>query len=978
MRNVVLVVISILGFSILGCGGHPASGPDAQPAGADAPPMNTSGCGNGVLEVGEQCDDGNAASGDGCSASCQIEPGWICIALGTPCLREVYCGDGIVVPPETCDDGNSVPGDGCSGTCQTEPNFTCTTPGQPCTSTIICGDGIVEGNEACDDGTTTGLAGCSADCLMVNPGWTCPPAGGACTRAPVPMCGDAHLDPGEQCDDGNTANGDGCSATCTVEPGYTCPMPGMRCTLIAFCGDGTLNLDLGEQCDDGNLLSGDGCSSLCALEPNFVCPDPGKPCISTVVCGDRKVSGNEQCDDGNLTSNDGCSASCQVETGWECPTPGGRCIAKQCGDGIIAGNEQCDLGAQNGQNLGCSATCTIQAGFACTGNVCHQTHCGDGIVEGQEQCDDANLAPYDGCSPTCTIEPTCAGGTCTAVCGDGLKFPNEECDDGNTKNGDGCSSNCKIEAGFTCTAINQPPTTTLTIPILYRDMLYNGTTVPGPGHPDFEQFEGDVLPGLVQPTLGADSEPVWASNGPAGAEVLTGPENFCWWYHDSGCAGPGSPNPFAKRVFLDRNGNPTSLLLNQQGGANVYLFNSQNFFPVDKLGWNAGANAQTDAACTGTAQHNFSFTSELHYPFTYQSSSSPTFNFTGDDDVWVFINGHLAVDLGSVHSAASGSIQLTPAKAATLGLVNGGMYSIDMFQAERHTCASTYKLTLSGFVHTVSQCAPICGDGIVEGNEVCDDGVNNGAYGGCLPGCTGRAPFCGDKVVTSPPETCDDGTNLATYGGTQRLCGPGCTFAPFCGDGVTSNGEQCDQGAMNGAGYGFCSAACTLGPRCGDGIKNGPEQCDDGLRNGASNDPCRADCTLKCGDGVVDPGEQCDDGVANNTGGYGKCNPNCTLSGRCGDGIKNGPEQCDNGTNNGSYGTCNPNCTLAPYCGDGIKNGTEQCDNGSMNSVTAYGVGQCTAACLTAPYCGDGIVEPAFGEQCDGTDGCVECHFVIE
>jgi hypothetical protein len=344
----------------------------------------------------------------------------------------------------------------------------------------------------------------------------------------------------------------------------------------------------------------------------------------------------------------------------------------------------------------------------------------------------------------------------------------------------------------------------------------------------------------------------------------------------------------------------------------------------------------------------------------------------------VFINGHLAVDLGGIHAANNGSVTLDAAHATQFGLVNGGMYSIDMFQAERHTSASTYTLTLSGFVHTVSTCTPICGDGVVEGNEVCDDGVNNGAYGGCMPGCGARAPFCGDTAVTTPPETCDDGSNLATYGGTQKVCGPGCVFAPFCGDGIPSNGEQCDQGAMNGMGYGFCTATCSLGASCGDGIKNGPEQCDDGINNGASGDPCRANCTLKCGDHVIDPGEQCDDGVADNTGMYGKCTPACQLGPRCGDSVKNGPEQCDNGVNNGSYGTCNPDCSRAAYCGDGAKNGPEQCDNGAMNSETAYGAGQCTTACQTAPYCGDGIVELSFGEQCDGSAGCFDCHFVIQ
>src|SRR5438046_8668963 len=62
-------------------------------------------CGNGVLEAGEQCDDGNTVAGDGCSPSCQ---------------REV-CGNHILDPGEQCDDGNTVSGDGCSPTCQREP-----------------------------------------------------------------------------------------------------------------------------------------------------------------------------------------------------------------------------------------------------------------------------------------------------------------------------------------------------------------------------------------------------------------------------------------------------------------------------------------------------------------------------------------------------------------------------------------------------------------------------------------------------------------------------------------------------------------------------------------------------------------------------------------------------------------------------------------------------------------------------------------
>jgi fibro-slime domain-containing protein len=943
-------------------------------------------CGDGKVNSGEQCDDGNTVSGDGCSATCQLESGYTCPTPGSACKLLQYCGDGVVQASigEQCDDGNAIPGDGCSGVCKIEPGYACPTPGRACVRIWVCGNGKIDPGEACDDGNTTSGDGCSSTCT-VEAGYTCPNVGGSggpCVKAKPNTCGDGILGGTEQCDDGNTTSGDGCSSTCKVEAGYTCPTPGAACKKIEFCGDGVVNLDIGEQCDDGNAISGDGCSSLCQLEPNYVCLTPGAPCISTVKCGDGRVQGNETCDDGNAVSGDGCSSSCQVEAGWQCPTPGVKCVAKQCGDGIIAGSEQCDDGNTNSGD-GCSAACTLERGFACTAqgsppkSACHPTVCGDGRKEGFEQCDDGNLIPYDGCSPTCTIEARCNGmGGCTGVCGDGLVFPGEQCDDGNTVSGDGCSATCQLETGtgWSCTNVAQPPAASLTIPILYRDMLYyNTSSFPTPqpsggGHPDFNRWITGVVTGLVQSTLGSDSEPVWNSNGPNGNPALSSAVNYCWWYHESGCGGAGA-NPFDKLVYLDASSNPTTLTLTQQGaGSNVYQFNNQTFFPLDGLGWNAGTTPQTDVSCGSTTQHNFSFTSELHYPFTYQASAPiATFDFTGDDDVWAFINNKLVVDLGGVHGAANGSVTLDAAKATSLGLTDGGWYSIDLFQAERHTCASTYKVTLSGFVHTITQCQTTCGDGIAAGNEQCDEGLLNGTgYGHCTSSCT-LGPRCGDAIVQNPPEQCDDGTNLTTYGGASKVCGPGCKWAPYCGDGIVSNGEQCDEGALNGSGYGHCTSACKLGPRCGDGLlQSPPEQCDDGVSNGASGDKCNGNCTLKCGDGVVEPGEQCDNGTANNTGGYGKCNPNCTLGPYCGDGIKNGTEQCDDGKNDGSYGTCNPNCTLGPYCGDGVlQKPPEQCDQGAANSATAYGKNLCTNYCAPAPYCGDKQVQGQFGETCD-------------
>jgi len=193
-------------------------------------------CGDGTVDAGEECDDGNLANGDGCTSSCTVE----------------FCGDGIVNNggAEACDDGNTVDGDGCSSTCTIEVS-------------AFCGDGSLDAGEECDDGNTTDGDGCNAACFLEfcgdgvinNVVETCEPpntdlCNGGCT-ARTPVCGDDFLTPPEQCEDGNVSDGDGCSSTCTSE-------------IPVACGDGFI--DPGEQCDDGNLLDGDGCTMSCAFE----------------------------------------------------------------------------------------------------------------------------------------------------------------------------------------------------------------------------------------------------------------------------------------------------------------------------------------------------------------------------------------------------------------------------------------------------------------------------------------------------------------------------------------------------------------------------------------------------------------------------------------------------------------------------------------------------------------------------------------
>ncbi len=447
-------------------------------------------CGNGRIEAGEVCDDGDATGLDGCSATCQQESGWACGpnpgGNGTPSRPDSFCvstcGDGVLaVGRERCDDGNNVGLDGCTVGCFVEYGYACPGPAGTAAHCITaCGDGqLAVGRETCDDGAAGVLNtndGCDATCRVVD-GWTCaaraPGAGTAanpdstCTSE----CGDGVVAVGvEVCDDDNLAALDGCSSTCSVERGWTCAV---TCAATA-CGDGIRALGA-EACDDGNLSSGDGCTDACVVEVGFGCEhtavdgdgEPDSVCATT--CGDGVRAASEFCDDGDLEGGDGCGADCLEEPGWSCGGAVGvaSTCAAICGDGLIRGDEVCDDDNVEPAPLsgddpdGCLANCDeVDFGWDCEGepSVCVTT-CGDGRIGlNVEVCDDNNAVAGDGCASDCAEvergwscgDPPLSPSTCEPLCGDGLVRGVEGCDDGDNDDGDGCTADCRVEDNWIC------------------------------------------------------------------------------------------------------------------------------------------------------------------------------------------------------------------------------------------------------------------------------------------------------------------------------------------------------------------------------------------------------------------------------------------------------------------------------------------------------------------------------------------------
>ena len=141
----------------------------------------------------------------------------------------------------------------------------------------------------------------------------------------------------------------------------------------------------------------------------------------------------------------------------------------------------------------------------------------------------------------------------------------------------------------------------------------------------------------------------------------------------------------------------------------------------------------------------------------------------------------------------------------------------------------------------------LCGDGEITGDEICDDGDNNGRYGFCNNDCSGDGARCGDgRIDAGFGELCDDGVNDGAYGGCNSDC---LTLAPRCGNGViddisndaSGTFEACDDGENDGA-YGGCNSDClALANFCGDGEVTDDEICDDGVNDDLGGG-CRPGC----------------------------------------------------------------------------------------------------------------------------------------
>lgn len=225
------------------------------------------------------------------------------------------------------------------------------------------------------------------------------------------------------------------------------------------------------------------------------------------------------------------------------------------------------------------------------------------------------------------------------------------------------------------------------------------------GHNDFQKYNRGHAVGLVEPILDEDGKPKLASK--SGKKVrsqykdakgrninpalydssrgdragslqdtndtsITSQDTFQWWYRNN----PDVNVSFTHDVTLER-----------QPNSNLYVFHQhdtdaagiQGFFPADGKGWND---------MNSSLGHNYYLTFELDTEFVYEEGTDQAFTFYGDDDVWVFVDGQLVIDIGGVHGAVSQTIELDRLD----WLEDGGVHTLKLFFAERHTTRSNFRI----------------------------------------------------------------------------------------------------------------------------------------------------------------------------------------------------------------------------------------------------------------------------------------------
>ncbi len=759
------------------------------------------------------------------------------------------CGDGVLDPEERCDVG--IPA-GAPGACPEvcDDDDPCTThlkTGVACDSRCLvaeitnfiqndgccpiggdltvdldcaaqCGNGVVEPGESCDPPGSCPTAcddgdACTADYMMGSAA-NCT---ARCSTLPILTCrhGDGCCPVG--C---HAANDDDCAPVCgnaVVEPGETCDPPG-SCP---------------SSCNDGNPCTADSlsgsaatCTALCVFTPRTSC-----------------VGGDDCCPTGCHANNDAnCAPVCGnavVEPGETCDPPGS--CPTSCSDGLA-----CTTDVLAGDPDDCDVRCTFPviiacvAGDGCCPAACNMltdpdcpATCGNGVVEPGETCD-----PPASCPSSCSDGNPCTANVLTgnAVnCDVACTYPAISACVG----GDGCCpSGCNANNDAECS------------PVCGNLVVESGETCDPPGACPTACDDGlpcttDYVSGSAAAcTATCATAPVTACDDgdlccPSDCNMLT--DDDCSANCGNGVVEPGETcDPPASCPSSCADGNPCT---------------------ADSI---TGSAVNCNAACS-----NVTITTCVGGDGCCPSGC----NAVNDPDCSP-VCGNLVVEPGETcDPAATCPTTCNDGLPCTADTMTGSQLTCDV------ACTNTTITTCTGGdgccpsscnANTDSDCAPVCGNTVVEPGETCDP------PGSCPSSCNDGNPCTADALVGNAA-TCTaacTATAITTCVGGDGCCPTGCNAntdsdcTPVCGNSVVEAGETCDPPAS-------CPATCFDGIACTEDLLQGssltcdvtcayPEILTCAHGDGCCVSGCNAnqddDCPAVCGNGVLEPGEACDDG----------------------------------------------------------------------------------------------------------------------
>ncbi|MRG95703.1 DUF4215 domain-containing protein [Polyangium spumosum] len=838
------------------------------------------------------------------------------------CKQSVCDGQGEVTsvedPTDVLDDANPCTEDTCNGDTPTNENLAigtacdvdggkvcdgegkcveCTDPGE-CTSGVCTENTCVP--PTCTDtvknGSETDVDCGGPDCLPCDDTLVCVEAtdckSGVCTdgTCAAPICDDT-VENGEETDvdcGGPSCSPCGPDKGCVVDGdcvGGTCS--GSIC--VPTCTDGEKNANETDADCGGPLCQKCEATQTCSIDAD---------CVSDVCAAG--VCAAPSCDDGKQNGD---------ETGMDCGGP----TCGPCGDGLgCAGNTDCVSGV-------------------CTGNVCQAAVCGDGVKNGVEECDDGNQDDTDACPSTCKL----------AACGDTfVQAGVEECDDGNQSNTDACPSTCKVATcGDTfvqigvedCDDGNQSNT----------DACVEGCKFAACGDAFVEAGVEACDDGNQDNTDACLSSCTAATCGDAFVQV--GVEQCDDGNQDNtdgcvtGCLLPTCGDGFKQAGVEQCDDGNTAAGDCCAPGCTV----------------EAGCELEPNSTCA-TAQ------APVAAPVTINGAITPI----GDQDFFAFTvpaTADLKIEtfegaLGACPSADT-VIQFRGADCTTVitsddqdGINSCSMLDSTIDAAMRRVAPGTYYVrvedwlndgTIPGYLLDISFNA-LCGDGVKQGSEMCDDGnVANGD--GCASNCTIEAtpevePNDTCAAATGPFVVPQDANGLLLTGAITPV-GDDDWFAFTLPGTADVHIETYD---MNGPGT--CASVDTVIQLYSDcATPLGPEQDQGAIGNCSRIDPNINTYARKLPAGTyrVKVIDYLEDTVI---AGY---KLQVKLTALCGNGVVEGTEECD-----GSPG-CTATCETIKetVCNDGID------DDGDGNVDCADA--ECAFACSVP--CGAGETLVAFG-----------------